>query len=142
MTNVNMPGRCAISGKDTYIINAVFPNSHPFAGRPHKIGNPLPCSIDVYLLLLDGKLTRVNIHEDHINELDDKIGLIWDNVLQAFEDEQITAQASVVVNAKSSGQLAQHRKNFIAHAANRPLGVYTTERTLDRGKREKAARSH
>ena len=91
---------------------------------------------------MSGSITRVNIHEDHIDDARDNLGKIWDNVLTAFADEEKIASAAVVVNPKSAGQLAQHRKNMLSHVANRPVGVFVIERTSDRAQREKAKGSH
>lgn len=107
-----------------------------------KIGSPLKECYDVYLLLLDGKITRLSIHEEMLSKVNENIGVIWNNVLAAFKDEELIAQTAVVTNPKSDEQLEIHRKNVIDFAKNKPLGILAIERTLDRGEREKAKRSH
>jgi len=142
LADLNEIGRCALTGAATHIITEYFPDGHPFAGKPRKVGEVLDCCYDVWLLLLNGTQMRVSIHEDCLDEIIPNISRLWSNIINAFVIEKEVAASGAIINPKNRRQETEQKDALLSLISTPPLGILTVERTIDRVKRERAARSH
>jgi len=135
--NTNAAGLCALTGVPVYEIKQRYSQGHPFPGRPMKVGAALPECLDVWLLLMNGDQMMITVHKDA--PLKDNFTKLWKNVINGFIDERIIQNAAAVVVPKSAAQVQKQEEQFLALINNPPVGILCTERTLDRGERQKAA---
>ncbi len=124
------PGHCWISGKPCFDIVAKYANDHPLAGHILRVGNALPEAWRVTLLLMDGKLLSLTIHQECIGLVESKLNEIWHTTCDSAVYSYLHA-VDADHNADKDKNDKAHETTVQLFGNNPPIGVVSIIRWLD-----------
>jgi 5'-deoxynucleotidase YfbR-like HD superfamily hydrolase len=88
-----------------------------------QVGEELPCARHVTLLLMDGKVVEITVHEDFVDQVEDHFRAIWR--LLAEKNEEVHAWRT---DDKARAAYENQRQIF---ENNPPLAVIGVRRKVD-----------
>lgn len=127
---MNRPDKCALSGKTCWKVKLQVASDQPLAGEPRLMEGPLPCAFRVTLLFIDGTHGAVTIHEDHVDELKDRLPELWRNCLErmVWEYDHAKELGATPFNSEQTEAAKRERLRRV-HCI--PIGVLAVKRWID-----------
>jgi hypothetical protein len=121
MTDLHSPGCCIVTGEPVFQVITVYPEGHPLAGRPLKIGAPLENALRATLVLLNGVAT-VTVAREMLDALSQELPNIWRRVLRTslYEEENRLMLGGA---PRSPEEARKHQEGLEKLLANIPIGV-------------------
>lgn len=130
MDNRLEPGHCWLSGKECFEIKAVYANDHPLAGHVLRVGNPMPEAWRVTLLLMDGKIMNITVHEECLETIPEHLNELWHLICEKeVFSYQHCKDADHTIDDDKAKSAYESTAKLIAN--NPPLGIVNMVRWMD-----------
>jgi hypothetical protein len=120
------PAHCTLCDEPVFEIIAYFPDGHPRAGQPRRIGKPMDKAVRLHLLLTGGTTAAVTL----CDACEPDLAEIWRRCLEAQADQQLN-RVRYGVAPLTPRQQEQQTAELLALTRQVPLGVLYQEKLSD-----------
>lgn len=123
-------GHCSISGEPCFEVHSTWPDNHPFAGEPRRIGSPHKDALRLTLVLVDGSLMNVTIKAQELADFYSNLTGLWHSIKERMRRER---KAHVALRQGDFDE-DQHRfmdEDNLRFNDNVPLGILCWQRWTD-----------
>lgn len=127
---MKIPGHCSISGEPCFDVVSTFPEDHPFAGQPKRLGQPHPDALRVTLIMASGTNMQITVKECELTELHTHLPEMWRNIKARLRAERKAHKALKQPDFSDDQHQFMDEEN-IRFNDNIPLGVLCWERWTD-----------
>ena len=130
---MKIPGHCAVTGEPCVHVIETWPELHPFAGQPRRLGAVLDHAVRVTLAMVDGSTMALMVSDEGLRLLQEdtrSLLLAWNNVKDRMRAER-KAHRDLGHHSFSPEQNAHADATQMAYNDNVPLGMLCFERWVD-----------